>query len=259
MLLFASGFSFAFGAIFVKTYRVFSIFKTSQVGLVKRRMLKDEHLLGAVVALFAVDILLALAWELSDPIVLLEKETYVAEFAEVSSDLILIPHYSHCSSQHYSRWCWLIYVTKGVLLLFGVYMAWSTRNVKIDVLNDSRYIAMNIYNVLLTSVVVLLIAELLKDRPTLWFVCISTLVLISTTSALLMLFIPKVRSVPFFKNIPVFFLRSPSGVQPCNFKFFKPNRTTNPGKRRKKFSSIFSNSRTICFRSSRIFESCTEN
>jgi gamma-aminobutyric acid type B receptor len=33
-----------------------------------------------------------------------------------------------------------LYAYKGLLLLFGVYMAWETRNVKIPALNDSQYI-----------------------------------------------------------------------------------------------------------------------
>ena len=37
-------------------------------------------------------------------------------------------------------WLGLIYGFKGVLLLFGLFLAWETRNVKIAALNDSQHV-----------------------------------------------------------------------------------------------------------------------
>jgi 7 transmembrane sweet-taste receptor of 3 GCPR. len=33
-----------------------------------------------------------------------------------------------------------MYCYKGFLLIFGLFLAWETRNVKVAVLNDSKYI-----------------------------------------------------------------------------------------------------------------------
>ena len=71
-------------------------------------------------------------------------------------------------------------------------MAWSTRTVKIAVLNDSGAIALNTYNVLVTSAVLVVVSIFIKDDPTAWFISFCTLVLLSTTGAILTLFIPKV-------------------------------------------------------------------
>ena len=72
-------------------------------------------------------------------------------------------------------------------------MAWETRHVKIPVLNDSQYIGMNIYNVVLSSITGVALSTLLNDKPTLCYMIVSTLIVLSTTSLLCLLFLPKVR------------------------------------------------------------------
>ena len=86
----------------------------------------------------------------------------------------------------------VLYAYKGALLLFGVYMAWGTRRVKIAALSDSKYIAMNIYNVVLASVTVVAVGSVLDDRPTLSYAVIGAVLLLSTTLLLGLLFLPKV-------------------------------------------------------------------
>lgn len=71
---------------------------------------------------------------------------------------------SHCDSEHSDTWLGALYAYKGALLIFGVYMAWETRHVKIPALNDSHYIGMNVYNVVLTSAIVVALSSILADR-----------------------------------------------------------------------------------------------
>lgn len=78
------------------------------------------------------------------------------------------------------------------MLVFGVYMAWETRNVKIPALNDARYIGMNVYNVVITSVLVVTISNILSHQPTLAYIMESSFMLVSTTTTLCLLFVPKV-------------------------------------------------------------------
>ncbi|CAD5116181.1 DgyrCDS5098 [Dimorphilus gyrociliatus] len=79
-------------------------------------------------------------------------------------DVTYIYRISHCDSEHSDTWLGALYAYKGVLLIFGVYMAWETRRVKIPALNDSHYIGMNVYNVVLTSAIVVALSSLLADR-----------------------------------------------------------------------------------------------
>ena len=43
-----------------------------------------------------------------------------------------------CSSVYMSKWIGVIYAYKGMLLIWGVYLAWTTRNISIAYLNDSK-------------------------------------------------------------------------------------------------------------------------
>lgn len=68
----------------------------------------------------------------------------------------------------------------------------TIRKVAIPALNDSPYIGMNVYNVVLTSIIVVFCGSLLTARTTLYYIVVSTLILTSTTTALCLLFLPKV-------------------------------------------------------------------
>jgi len=90
------------------------------------------------------------------------------------------------------KWLGSFYASKGLLLIFGVYMAWETRNVKIPALNDSQYIGMNVYNVVTMTITVVVMSNMLSKSPTLSYVVESTILLLSTTVTLCLLFVPKV-------------------------------------------------------------------
>ena len=45
-----------------------------------------------------------------------------------------------CEVNNIAVWLGLLYSYKGILLLFGLFLAWETRNVNIPVLNDSQHI-----------------------------------------------------------------------------------------------------------------------
>ena len=89
---------------------------------------------------------------------------------------------------------------QGLLLLFGMFMAWETRNVQIAALNDSRYIGMNIYNFLISSVAVVVLSHVLTDKPTLSYVLIAMLINVSTSVMLVLLFVPKVRQFYIYES-----------------------------------------------------------
>ncbi|ELU13609.1 hypothetical protein CAPTEDRAFT_204050 [Capitella teleta] len=169
--LFAVGFSLAFGSMFAKTFRIHRLFRRTHSGLVKKRLLRDTQLLLLVGALVLLDT------------VLLSKD---------EPDTIFLPEISECYSPHMMWWGGTLCAYKGLMLVFGVYMAWETRNVQVPALNDSKYIGMNIYNVVLCSITAVSLAVLLKDRPSLSYAMVASLIMLSTTLLLLFLFMPKI-------------------------------------------------------------------
>ena len=66
------------------------------------------------------------------------------------------------------------------------------RHVKIQALNDSNYIGLSVYVVVLTSVLGVSLANLVSDKVTLSYISVTSLILISTTVTLCLLFLPKV-------------------------------------------------------------------
>lgn len=100
-----------------------------------------------------------------------------------------------CRSHHTQSWLGALYAYKGLLLIVGVYMAWETRHVKIPALNDSQYIGVSVYSVVITSAIVVVLANLIADQVTLAFVTITALILTSTTATLSLLFVPKINAI----------------------------------------------------------------
>lgn len=76
----------------------------------------------------------------------------------------------------------------------GVYMAWETRNVKIQALNDSQYIGICVYSAISSAVVVIL-SNFLSQNTIISYLATTSSILISTSITLFLLFLPKLRAV----------------------------------------------------------------
>ena len=117
---------------------------------------------------------------------------------ERSTDLITIPVLKICVCSHKAELLSVLYVYKGSLLLFGVFLAWETRNVKIVAMNDSKYIGMSVYNVVILSAIGATASMLLSrtnDHHNLLHLVVSVVVLLSTTVAVTLVFLPKVKYI----------------------------------------------------------------
>lgn len=107
-------------------------------------------------------------------------------------DILYVYQTTQCGSVHMEKWLSGFYAFKGLLLVFGSYMAWETRNVSIPALNDSRYIGLSVYNVVVMSVIVVILSNILSDEPILAVILESLCTLVSTTLVICFLFVPKV-------------------------------------------------------------------
>ena len=111
-------------------------------------------------------------------------------------DIIITPVLYQCTGQYKTYFLGILFAYKGILLLFGLFLAWETRNVSIPALNDSRYIGMSVYNVAVLSIIGAIVAFAMDGSvhyEALY--AISSLCLIVCTSVtLLLVFLPKVRT-----------------------------------------------------------------
>ena len=103
-----------------------------------------------------------------------------------------LPQWEYCDCNHKTIWYGVLFATKGLVLLFGVFLAWETRHVKIPALNDSRYVGMSVYNVVILSVVGVPAALMIEKQQNATFALTAVFVLFCTTVTLCLVFVPKV-------------------------------------------------------------------
>ncbi|EDO28286.1 predicted protein [Nematostella vectensis] len=174
MWLASFGFTLLYGALFAKTWRVYAIFSRRT----ERQVIRDGKLCSIVTALVLLDVL-----------VLSDDDGYLATRSYVQL----------CSCDYSLVWLGVVYVYKGLLLLFGAFLAWETRNVTFAALNDSRHIAISVYTVLLASVVGIPVVLFTNQFPNWSFALTALIVLACTSLTLALVSVPKMRAL---RNIP---------------------------------------------------------
>lgn len=181
------GFTLAFGAMFAKTWRVHAIFKSITP---KKKVIRDEHLFLMVGAFVLLDIILLSLWTGIEPMY-----TGYQQFDDkmrLENDKEIIPILEHCESDNLSYWLGAVYAFKGLLLVFGVFLAWETRAVTIPALNDSRYIGMSVYNVVILSILGVAITSVIRSHLDATFAITAVFIIFCTTLTLCFVFVPKV-------------------------------------------------------------------
>lgn len=73
-------------------------------------------------------------------------------------------------------------------------MAWETRHIKVQILNDSQYIGTCVYCTVTTSIIVLL-SNIISNYVILSYLATTLSILISVTITLILLFFPKIRAI----------------------------------------------------------------
>ncbi|XP_049881941.1 gamma-aminobutyric acid type B receptor subunit 2 [Pectinophora gossypiella] len=185
--LLMAGFSLAFGAMFSKTWRVHSIFTDVKLN---KKVIKDYQLFMVVGVLLCVDLAIMTTWQISDPFYRATKQ--LEPYPHPSSeDIVIVQENEYCQSERMSIFIGVIYAYKGLLLVFGAFLAWETRHVSIPALNDSKHIGLSVYNVLIMCIMGAAIALVLTDHKDALFVLIAIFIIFCTTATLCLVFVPK--------------------------------------------------------------------
>ncbi|CAG9796235.1 unnamed protein product [Diatraea saccharalis] len=185
--LLMAGFSLAFGAMFSKTWRVHSIFTDVKLN---KKVIKDYQLFMVVGVLLVVDLAIMTTWQISDPFYRATKQ--MEPYPHPSSeDIVIVQENEYCQSERMTIFIGVIYAYKGLLLVFGAFLAWETRHVSIPALNDSKHIGLSVYNVLIMCIMGAAIALVLSDHKDALFVLIAIFIIFCTTATLCLVFVPK--------------------------------------------------------------------
>ncbi|KAJ8953710.1 hypothetical protein NQ314_007320 [Rhamnusium bicolor] len=187
-----AGFSLAFGAMFSKTWRVHSIFTDVKLNKKSYQGLSVIHG-GGSSALHRPGHNDNLA---SGGSLLQRHETNGTIFFQYlphpsNEDIIIIPENEYCASEHQTIFVGSIYAYKGLLMIFGAFLAWETRHVSIPALNDSRHVGLSVYNVAIMCICGAAVALVLVDHQDAMFLIIGVFVMFCTTATLWLVFVPK--------------------------------------------------------------------
>ncbi|XP_052778519.1 gamma-aminobutyric acid type B receptor subunit 2-like [Mya arenaria] len=188
---FCIGFTTTFGALFTKTWRVYRIFTNKRL---LKRTIKDYQLLAVIAGLVMFVMCIVVAWEIVGPHVMVVKYLENKIF-KLGHDEEVYPFVRMCISEYSIYFSWIVYVVEGALLSFGAFLAWETRHVKIQALNDSHQIGLCLYNVVILSAVGLTLSLLLDDNVVMLYGINSGCILIGTTVTQMVVFIPKIHAV----------------------------------------------------------------
>ncbi|CRL02846.1 CLUMA_CG015802, isoform A, partial [Clunio marinus] len=186
----STGFTLAFGAMFSKVWRVHRF--TTKAKTDPKKKVEPWKLYTMVSGLLAVDLVILLTWQIQDP---LERrlETFPLEDPILASDDVKIrPELEHCESINNSVWLGVIYGFKGLILVFGLFLAYETRSIKVKQINDSRYVGMSIYNIAVLCLITAPVAMVIASQQDASFAFVALAVIFCCFLSMLLIFVPKV-------------------------------------------------------------------
>ncbi|XP_011304400.1 gamma-aminobutyric acid type B receptor subunit 1 isoform X2 [Fopius arisanus] len=200
------GFTLAFGAMFSKVWRVHRLTTKTKADQAKLFMAKQKvssvqkniqpwKLYTMVSALLAVDIVILGAWQGLDPLQR-KIEVFQLEMPPYGEDDARIrPELEHCESEHNGVWLGLIYGYKGVVLVFGLFLAYETRSIKVKQINDSRYVGMSIYNVVVLCLITAPVTMVIASQQDASFTFVALAIIFCCFLSMALIFVPKVIEV----------------------------------------------------------------
>ncbi|WAR02880.1 GABR2-like protein [Mya arenaria] len=173
-----------------------SLVQTSGIAfgmIVVLSVIKDIHLFGMVGILLLIDCVILIPWTLAYP---LTYKRHVVQTKDISDyNVIFSSVYLSCYEARQGYWFASVYIYKGLLLAFGVFLAWETRSVQVAALNDSKYIGACIYNVVIVCIFGVPLGHVLPiEQTTLTFALESCLIVFCTTICQCIIFLPKIQT-----------------------------------------------------------------
>ncbi|NP_001164698.1 GABA b receptor precursor [Saccoglossus kowalevskii] len=197
------GFSLAYGAMFSKVWRVHRLStneKASESDDKKRRTdskkntkkeVEDWHLYIVVVIFILVDVVICSVWTVLDP-----QYRSIQELQKIEpvgkEDVEILPLLEYCDSRQSAVWLGVIFGAKGLLLIFGLFLAYETRNMSVKELNDSRFVGMSIYNVVVLCIITAPVTLIIRTQQNATFAFVSLAIIFCCVVTLVLIFIPKV-------------------------------------------------------------------
>ncbi|XP_029800740.1 gamma-aminobutyric acid type B receptor subunit 1-like [Suricata suricatta] len=186
------GFSLGYGSMFTKIWWVHTVFTKKEEKKEWRKTLEPWKLYATVGLLVGMDVVTLAIWQIVDP---LHRtiETFAKEEPKEDIDVSILPQLEHCSSKKMNTWLGIFYGYKGLLLLLGIFLAYETKSVSTEKINDHRAVGMAIYNVAVLCLITAPVTMILSSQQDAAFAFAALAIVFSSYITLVVLFVPKVR------------------------------------------------------------------
>ncbi|XP_071549928.1 gamma-aminobutyric acid type B receptor subunit 1 isoform X2 [Panulirus ornatus] len=186
------GFTLAYGAMFSKIWRVHRL--TTKTKMENKRV-EPWKLYLMVGSFVVVDVIVLSVWQCVDPL----QRTLEVFPLEVPKDTVedvkIKPELEHCESHHNTIWLGLLYGYKGLLLIFGLFLAYETRSIKLKQINDSRLVGMSIYNVVVLCLITAPVILVISAQQDAAFAFVSLAIIFCCFLSMALIFVPKIVEV----------------------------------------------------------------
>lgn len=137
------GFSLFFGSMFWKVWQSY-VLSTRNAPTFNNA---NRQVFTTVGSFCLIDIIILTIWKLHEPMdrTTVKIKEHSGSELNMGDDIIVELRIEYCQANFY--WYYLIFCYKGLLLVFGLFLAYETRSVKLRQLSDSKLVGMCIYNV----------------------------------------------------------------------------------------------------------------
>jgi gamma-aminobutyric acid type B receptor len=162
-----------------------------------------------VSGLLVADFIVMLVWQLFDPLQRRIEQFPLREPESSSDDSKIRPELEHCESRNNNVWLAVIYAYKGLVLvgrpttdrsldsrrdlqIFGLFLAYETRSVKVKQINDSRYVGMSIYNVVILCLITAPVTMVIASQQDASYAFVALAIVFCCFLSMALIFVPKV-------------------------------------------------------------------
>eukprot|EP01097_Dermamoeba_algensis_P001480 TRINITY_DN1551_c2_g1_i1.p1 TRINITY_DN1551_c2_g1~~TRINITY_DN1551_c2_g1_i1.p1 ORF type:complete len:393 (+),score=125.74 TRINITY_DN1551_c2_g1_i1:170-1180(+) len=138
------GFGLMFSTLLVKNYRIFKIMKN--ISTQNQKLVTELSVTPFIIVCVLIEFIILIIWISINPLEdkLIGDKSYLNKNQNEKS----------CDGDNLLLWLLLLFIFNGILLIIGCYLAFILRKVH-DRLNESRLIGLSIYNITLTSLVII--------------------------------------------------------------------------------------------------------
>lgn len=86
----------------------------------------------------------------------------------------------------------VVYGYKGLVLVFGLFLAYETRSIKVKQINDSRYVGMSIYNVVVLCLITCPVTMVIASQQDASYAFVALAIIFCCFLSMALIFVPKV-------------------------------------------------------------------